>query len=308
MKAIILERNKMVNRRLVRHLTCAGFETRGIEDPAQLEDELADAKLIAADTFDAHMIEKAVLDKPGLRGLLFTAEPMRRSLRFARENRTISNIFGRPDFESAPRRWELMMVLRRLLRPEEGPPPFAAYLHWGFRGFQQRVSTTHERDEVVSRIEACINGLGVPKRVGEMLHELGHELLMNAMFDAPVDEAGKAKYAMDRKAALTLDEGEQPTLRFGTDGSRVAVQVSDPFGRLERRHVFEGLARGLEEGEMDRSHGGAGLGMALCHNASSALFFDVLRGVKTVVTGIFDLDLNLREFRTQAKSLHFFDL
>jgi hypothetical protein len=308
MKAIVLERNKMVNRRLVRHIACAGFEVCGVEDPGQLEDRLADASLVAADTFDAHVIEKAVRDKPGLRALLLTAEPLRRSLRFASENPYISNIFGRPDFESSPRRWEMMMVLRRLLKPEEGPPPFTAYLDWGFRGFQERVATTADRDAVVHRIEDCVAVLGVPKRVSEMLHELAHELLMNAMFDAPADDEGKPKYAMNRKAALELTQDEQPTLRFGTDGSRVAVQVSDPFGRLERRHVYDGLARGLEDGEMDRSHGGAGLGMAVCHNASSALFFDVVRGVKTVVTAIFDLDLNLREFRTQAKSLHFFEL
>jgi hypothetical protein len=36
------------------------------------------------------------------------------------------------------------------------------------------------------------------------------------------------------------------------------------------------------------------------------LIYDVVPGQKTEVTGLFDLDLNLREFRTQAKSLHFF--
>jgi len=82
------------------------------------------------------------------------------------------------------------------------------------------------------------------------------------------------------------------------------IQVRDPFGRLERHHVFEGLARGLT-GEMDRSHGGAGLGMTVCHNASSALFFDVSPGRHTDVTAMFELDQNLREFRTQARSLHF---
>ena len=83
------------------------------------------------------------------------------------------------------------------------------------------------------------------------------------------------------------------------------LQVRDPFGRLERRHVFDGLARGLAGGEMDQTHGGAGLGMMVCHNASSAMFFDVARGRHTEVTALFELDMNLREFRTQAKSLHF---
>jgi len=83
------------------------------------------------------------------------------------------------------------------------------------------------------------------------------------------------------------------------------LQIRDPFGRLERRHVFEGLSRGLAGGEMDRSHGGAGLGMTVCHNASTAMFFDVAANRYTEVTAVFELDVNLRELRTQAKSLHF---
>jgi hypothetical protein len=56
---------------------------------------------------------------------------------------------------------------------------------------------------------------------------------------------------------------------------------------------------------MDQSQGGAGLGMTVCHNASSAMIFDVVRGQHTEVTALFELDMNLREFRTQARSLHF---
>jgi len=126
------------------------------------------------------------------------------------------------------------------------------------------------------------------------------------MYDAPANPDGSAKYAQDRKADLILPEPEQPQIRLATDGTRVVLQVKDPFGRLQRKHVFDGLARGLAQGEMDQSHGGAGLGMMVCHNSTAAMFFDVVRGKHTEVTGIFELDLNLREFRTQAKSLHFF--
>jgi hypothetical protein len=147
----------------------------------------------------------------------------------------------------------------------------------------------------------------VPKRVAEMFGELAHELLMNAMYDAPVNAAGQPRFAQDRKADVTLAPGEQAILRVATDGTQVALQVRDPFGRLERRHVMDGLARGLAGGELDTSNGGAGLGMMVCHNASAAMFFDVIRGQLTEVTATFELDLNLREFRTQAKSLHYFE-
>jgi hypothetical protein len=195
------------------------------------------------------------------------------------------------------------MIARRL--GGGGPPPLTAYLDWGAAAIELEVRTTAERDAAVARIQEFVGTLAVPKRVAEMFGELTHELVMNAMYDAPVDAHGRAKYAGDRKSDIMLDEAEHATVRIGTDGSRLVLQVRDPFGRLERRHVFDGLARGLAGGEMDQSHGGAGLGMMVCHNASSAMFFDVARGRHTEVTALFDLDLNLREFRTQARSLHF---
>jgi hypothetical protein len=116
---------------------------------------------------------------------------------------------------------------------------------------------------------------------------------------------GRPKYALDRKADIRLADEERPSVRLATDGTKLVLQVRDPFGRLERKHVFEGLARGLAGGEMDSSHGGAGLGMLVCHNSSSAMFFDVARGRHTEATAVFELDMNLRELRTQAKSVHF---
>jgi hypothetical protein len=43
----------------------------------------------------------------------------------------------------------------------------------------------------------------------------------------------------------------------------------------------------------------------VCHNASSAMFFDVARGRHTEVTALLELDLNQRELKTLARSLHF---
>ena len=183
--------------------------------------------------------------------------------------------------------------------------PLAGFLDWGYASLDLDVRTTSDRDLGVAKIQEFVGALQLPKRVAELFGELGHELLMNAMYDAPIDAQGQPKYAGDRKADIRLADNERPIVRVATDGSLLVLQVRDPFGRLERRHVFDGLARGLAGGEMDQSHGGAGLGMMVCHNSSSAMFFDVVRGKSTEVTAMFELDMNLRELRTQAKSLHF---
>jgi hypothetical protein len=307
MKTVVLERNKLVNRRIARLWTCAGFEVVVVEDPAELPKHVPGAGLVAADVFDGDVIIGLLRQHPDLRAVLWTAEPIDRSLRYAVEEPRISNVFGRANFESTPRDFELLMLARRMLRPGDGGPPFSSLLAWGFTGFQEQVRDTAGRDAAVGRVQRYIDRMGVPKRVGEMFGELAHELLMNAIYDAPADASGKARHAHDRKAHVVLDDREAATLKLACDGARLAIQVSDPFGRLQRKHVFAGLARGLKGGQMDQSHGGAGLGMTVCHQNTVAMIYDVVRGQKTEVTGLFDLDLNLREFRTQAKSLHYFE-
>lgn len=301
---IVVERSKPVARRIARIFTCAGWNSVCVEDPRELSPHLAGATLIAADAFDGDAVRAALRERPELRAVLWTAEPLDRLLRHVVDEPRISNVFGRASFESTPREWELAMVARRLGRAE-GHAPFSAYLAWGHGGFKQQVTSSGERDEAVEHVQRYVEKVGLPKRVAEMFGELAHELLMNALYDAPVDDQGRPRHAHDRKAQVRLTPEEAATLRIGCDGVRLAVQVTDPFGRLVRRHVFDGLARGLK-GQMDQSHGGAGLGMTVCLASTVALVFDVDRGRRTEVTGVFDLDLNLREFRNQAKSIHFF--
>lgn len=299
--AVIFERNKLVGRRVARSFAATGASSTTIDDPEQLVAAVATADVVCADAFDGDLVAEQVRARPGLRGVLWTAEPIRRALKYLAES-PIDHVLARKDFETPPRAWEVLMVARRLATAVH--PPFAAFFDWGATTIELAVRSTADRDAAVARIQDFVAALAVPKRVAEMFGELGHELIMNAMYDAPVDANGRPKYAGDRKATIVLDDHERPTVRLGTDGGRLALQVRDPFGRLERRHVVDGLARGLA-GEMDTSRGGAGLGMTVCHNAASAIIFDVARGRHTEVTALFELDLNLREFRTQAKSLQF---
>jgi hypothetical protein len=303
MQVVILERNKLVGRKVARWFVATGAQAVTVDDPAALPAVLDGVNVLCADTFDGDMVAEQIRARPGLRGVLWTAEPLRRSLRYLVETTAIDHVLGRRNFESPPRAWEVAMLARRL--QGAAAPPLSAYLAWGFTALDIEVRASGDREAVAARIQDFVGSLQVPRRIAEMFAELADELIMNAIYDAPIDAFGRPKYAGDRKTAIALAAHEQPVMRIATDGSWLALQIRDPFGRLERRHVFEGLARGLASGELDRSGGGAGLGMVVCHNASTALFFDVIANRHTEVTALFELDINLREFRTQAKSLHF---
>jgi hypothetical protein len=304
LKAIVLERNKMVGRRIARVWACAGLDTVCVEEPGQLQAHLQGAAFLGADGFDGEAVLAAVRANPSLAAGLWTSEPLERVLRFTVEEPRISHIFGRSAFDAAPREWELIMVARRLLRPEA--PPFGAFLSWGYTGFKDQIRDSSARDGAVAHVQKYLGRGGIPKRIAEMFAGLAHELLMNALYDAPVDAEGRPRHAHDRKAQVALADHEAATLRLGCDGVRLAIQVSDPFGRLERGHVFAGLARGLK-GHMEKGSGGAGLGLVVCLASTVGMVFDVIPGHKTEVTGVFDLDLNLREFKLQAKSVHWFE-
>lgn len=302
LQAVILERNKLVARKVARLFLATGATAVTVEEPALATQHLAAADVLCADTFDGDYVAEQVRAHPSLHGVLWTAEPLKRSLKFLAETPRLDHVLARRDFESPPRAWETLMVARRLAGGSAAP--LAGLLDWGFSSLDIDVARTADRDSAVAQVQLFVGKLQLPKRVAEMFGELAHELIMNAMYDAPIDAHGRAKYAGDRKASIELAAHERPVVRVATDGTRLVLQVRDPFGRLERRHVVDGLARGLASGELDRSHGGAGLGMLVCHNASSALLFDVVRGRHTEVTAVLDVDINLRELRTQAKSLH----
>jgi hypothetical protein len=304
--AVVLERNKMVQNRMRRLLAVSGLRVATADDPEQVAALLEPNSILCADAFDAELVLRHLRAQPGLRAWMWTAEPLDRLLKIAVEEPRLSNLFGRPNFESTPRDWELLYAARRVLRPDD-PPPFSAMLNWGYVGFKEAVADTEGRERAVKLVQRFIDQMGCPKRVGEMFGELAHELLMNAIYDAPVDRtSGHALFAHDRKANVKLQAADAATLRLASDGVVVAIQVTDPFGRLRRKHVFSGLARGLKGGEMDQSHGGAGLGMLKVYQSTVAMFFDVTDSQRTEVTGVFDLDLNLREFRQLAKSLHYY--
>jgi hypothetical protein len=313
-QAVVFERNKMVHRRIARILTCAGWEVRSVEQPESLDAaaiaalvDPAQPTLLVADGFDLDLVCRAIQGRPRAHVLLYTGEPDERNggrlLQRALEEPRIVGILGRASFEAPPREADLLAVAAQA---RGGPPiPFEAQAAWGASAFAYAITDAAERDGAVREVIAFTARLGAPKRVGEMLGELAHELIMNALYDAPVDGAGRPLYAHDRKAEIRVAREDAAVIRCASDGVRLAIEVTDRFGRLERQHVFGGLVRALKSGQMDQAGGGAGLGMMVAYRSTTALFFDVVRGQRTRVTGLFELDLNLREFKQLPKTIHF---
>lgn len=312
----VLEGNRTVASRVARILSCAtGFSDVVVSDDADVvRDRLSpSAALIACDADRLPTISSWVEAMyPSAQMLVWTSGPMAPVLQRAAMNHAITCMVSWPSFETTPRSWELSLAARRICDPELPPPRLAELFGWGSTVVKYRPRTSADLDAVVAEVSWLGEKAGAPSRTAARLGEIAHELLMNAMYDAPVDDAGRVRYAHDRKAAVNLEDQELPTFRLASDGVTLALQVVDNFGRLKRAQVLKSISRGLAVSEgsddnvLDTSSGGAGLGLFRIYSGSAATVFEVEPGSYTMVTAFFDLNLNARDARTIPSSLHFY--
>jgi hypothetical protein len=210
------------------------------------------------------------------------------------------------------RQWELSFLTRRLLAPREAPPSSADLLTWGASSVTFRPRTNRDRDQAVQAVEVVAKRFGIQGRSARVAADAAHELLMNAMFDAPVDAEGKPVYAYDRTADIRLNDHEVPTLRLTIDAQLLALDMIDSFGRLGRTKIWEGILRGRtgQQGGggdevLDTSHGGAGLGLFNLSTSAAVMRMEVVPDKLTVVSWMQARGVSQRDQRSLAPSLYF---
>ncbi len=314
---LLLEKNRVLGQRLARVLSAATdlAEVTVSDSPAELKKSLTASTLaVAVESNDLDVaLEWVRSDWPQLKVITWSQASLESTLQVAKHEPALQSIIGWPAHQSMPRTWELCLAGRRALDgPNAKGPRLSEVLAWGASTIRWVPRNSAERDHAVSEVERYAAQLGANSRLIERLAVVAHELLMNAMYDAPVDGQGKPLYAHDRKQDVILDDKEAPTLRLGFDGMTAALEVTDPFGGLKRKHVLNSILRGLDGARSDRAevldttHGGAGLGFFRMYGACTAVVVDVKHGESTRVLALFDLDASMREARASAASLHLF--
>lgn len=312
----VLERNRAVLRRTARVIqAAANLEwVAAEEDPEQLRGQLAPStRLLACEATDAELVLEWIASSFTSAHLAIWGHDPKRLLELADRDERVVSVLGWPRFQSMPRTWELALLTRAVLTP--GPEPIAIdhFLVGSPVIAMFRPATPTDRDHVLAEIRRLADRTGATDRASARIAEVAHELLMNATYDAPIDRAGEPRYIHDRRAPVELAELEVPLVTFATDGLLIAIQVADPFGRLTRDDVLGGIRRGARadsepaEAVIDRTNGGAGLGLWRVYGSSAVTIVDVVPGHSTVVTAIFDVDVGPREARNLPPSLHLFD-
>lgn len=184
------------------------------------------------------------------------------------------------------------------------------YLSWGAQVRALELSHAEHRARAVARITADVQAAGLGQRTGWLVSMVTDELLTNALYDAPVDDAGEPTRATeDRDAPRELIARERVTLRYAFDARHLAVEVTDQFGSLVRATTLAHLAKCTvpnAPNKVSMGEGGAGLGTGLVYGCCSHLIYNVEPGVRTQAIALFDIHLRGPDPRKPVTSFEFF--
>jgi hypothetical protein len=116
------------------------------------------------------------------------------------------------------------------------------------------------------------------------------ELLMNALYDAPVDETGKQVFAeVDPRERKETRSPRPVSIRYAATESTFAIAVRDRFGRLAKNTILAYIEKCITSpNQIDRKTYGAGLGLYLVANAAATYVVNVAYGIATEVVCTFD--------------------
>jgi CRP-like cAMP-binding protein len=167
------------------------------------------------------------------------------------------------------------------------------YLAWGTDVKSLTIGGSAEREPIKEKMLAHFKSLGIRGSLLDRVQVAAEEMMMNAVYDAPVDVLGHSLYNhLPRTTQVDLHSSQQATLRFGMDGNLLAVSVQDPFGSLSRETIIKYLQSCYEgrAGEMNHAKGGAGRGLHQILESCDWTIFNIKPGQQTEVIGLFDVD------------------
>ncbi len=169
------------------------------------------------------------------------------------------------------------------------------FMPWGVRVYSMLVGDYQEKSVAIAAVSDFAAAMGVRRKYRESIEQCIDELLMNALYDAPVDADGKQMFAeVPTKTRISLRMEQKAVIQYACDGNQFAVSVRDSFGALQKQTVVKYIDKCLHAGsdkQIDRKTGGAGLGLYIIANSTSQFIINLYPGVATECVCTFALDV-----------------
>jgi anti-sigma regulatory factor (Ser/Thr protein kinase) len=166
-----------------------------------------------------------------------------------------------------------------------------------------------EKAAAIDRASRFARAAGASTRHAGSFCTVVEELITNAVYNAPVDADGHARFArLGRDVEVQLDSSESVEIDLSFKDERLQVRVTDCFGSLTVDRVQESMARCLRKGtdQLARQPGGAGIGLYYSWELLSRLQVEIHPKKRTRVVGTIDTRGSHRAFARRAKSFDVF--
>ncbi|MCX6126757.1 MAG: hypothetical protein NTV34_18665 [Proteobacteria bacterium] len=178
--------------------------------------------------------------------------------------------------------------------------------------FCWNVTSSRDREPCNAEVQKWVETYGLSRNIGRLAFGITEELLMNAIYDAPV-AGGRAHYEnIERTVHRDLKADEYSDLRYGCDGNIFAISIQDPFGAFHRdkwwHYARKILKRDDADSLIDTKKGGAGLGIFKMLYSSHGVICNIEVGKMTEVIVLIDLTQPVRDFSVMPRSIHYFSI
>jgi hypothetical protein len=164
------------------------------------------------------------------------------------------------------------------------------YLPEGTPVHYARLRDFQGRGKAIDTVLAFAEESKMRRQVRNAIGSVCEELLMNALYDAPVDVNGRQVFAELDPHDRTHTRSPRPvSIRYAATEQVFAIAVRDRFGRLAKNTILAYIEKCIHSpSQIDRKTYGAGLGLYLVANAAASYVVNVAYGIATEVVCTFD--------------------
>ena len=164
------------------------------------------------------------------------------------------------------------------------------YLPPGTEVHYARLRDFEGRGKAIDTVLGFAEESKMRRQVRTAIGSVCEELLMNALYDAPVDADGKQIFAEVDPHDRTKTRSPRPvSIRYAATDEVFAIAVRDRFGRLAKNTILSYIDKCITSpSQIDRKTYGAGLGLYLVANAAASYVVNVAYGIATEVVCTFD--------------------
>ncbi|OFZ18217.1 MAG: hypothetical protein A2Z20_11885 [Bdellovibrionales bacterium RBG_16_40_8] len=174
------------------------------------------------------------------------------------------------------------------------------------------VRNSRDKISVLNVIETYLKDIDKISPILNNILSIADELYTNAVFNAPVDDMGKPKFAkMARSLPLEIDYNHEAKITVAHSEQLLFIYCEDSYGSLVPNKVIKRIdychKNGVSSSMNIKSYGGTGIGCYMMFEQCNSFFMTVQPGKKTIVGAALLLGLPGRLIAEIPKNIHIID-